>query len=103
VLVDVGTGFYVEKRTSQAVVFYEEKIKELEGNLKGLEEVVRQKGQVLGRVEEGEFPFHVTWGVAGVLVRDSNSRVIVLRQKILAQQQEGGGGAGAPGITAGGS
>ncbi|KAL4886594.1 Prefoldin [Aspergillus karnatakaensis] len=43
VLVDVGTGYYVEKSTAKAVEFYEAKVKELETNLGELEKLVQTK------------------------------------------------------------
>ncbi|PNS19802.1 prefoldin, alpha subunit [Sphaceloma murrayae] len=52
VLVDVGTGFYVEKSTGDAVKFYEGKVKELGESVKGLEQVVGQKQGSLRVVEE---------------------------------------------------
>lgn len=67
VIVDVGTGFYVEKDTKSAAQFYEDKIKELTGSTQELEAIVQQKTQTLRVVEE------------------------VLRQKVLAnppQQQQ---------------
>ncbi|KAF2153095.1 Prefoldin alpha subunit [Myriangium duriaei CBS 260.36] len=70
VLVDVGTGFYVEKSCDDAVGFYEGKVKELGENVKGLEEVVGKKQGSLRLVEE------------------------VMRGKMLQQQQQqqqGGG------------
>ncbi|GKZ72449.1 subunit of tubulin prefoldin [Aspergillus niger] len=45
VLVDVGTGFYVEKTTSKAIEFYEDKVKSLETNLTELEKIVQTKSQ----------------------------------------------------------
>ncbi|KAL2199583.1 Prefoldin [Corynascus similis CBS 632.67] len=69
VLVDVGTGFFVEKDTKSAAEFYEAKVKELAGNIQGLEGIVQAKTNNLRVVEE------------------------VLRQKVLAQ---GGSGAAAP-------
>jgi prefoldin alpha subunit len=53
VLVDVGTGFYVEKSPDDGIRFYEEKVKELEGNLQGIEEAVRGKTETLRAVEDG--------------------------------------------------
>ncbi|KAL2132577.1 hypothetical protein VTI74DRAFT_3632 [Chaetomium olivicolor] len=67
VLVDVGTGFYVEKDTNSAAEFYEAKIKELAGNIQGLEGIVQAKTNNLRVVEE------------------------VLRQKVLAQGSGAGG------------
>lgn len=63
VLVDVGTGFYVEKSTDDALTFYNGKIEELAGNIKELENVVNGKANNLRMIEE------------------------VLRQKMLVQQQ----------------
>lgn len=68
VLVDVGTGFYVEKTTDDAIGFYEGKVKELTTNTKNLEGILEGKSNSLRVVEE------------------------VLRQKLMAG--EGGGGAG---------
>lgn len=63
VMVDVGTGFYVEKTTDDAITFYNGKIEELTGNIKELENVVNGKANNLRMIEE------------------------VLRQKMLLQQQ----------------
>jgi prefoldin alpha subunit len=63
VLVDVGTGFYVEKTTDDALTFYNGKVDELAGNIKELENVVNGKANNLRMIEE------------------------VLRQKMLVQQQ----------------
>ena len=65
VLVDIGTGFYVEKTTSDAEKFYNGKIEELGKNIKDLENIVNGKANNLRLVEE------------------------VLRQKMLAGQQGG--------------
>ncbi|KAL4774978.1 Prefoldin [Aspergillus nidulans var. acristatus] len=43
VLVDVGTGYYVEKTAAKAIEFYEQKVKELETNLAELEKLVQTK------------------------------------------------------------
>lgn len=70
-LVDVGTGFYVEKEVKDARRFYEGKVAELHVNLGEIEKVVGGKEQNLRVVEE------------------------VLRAKVMAEQgqgQEGGGG-----------
>ena len=53
-LVDVGTGFYVEKDTTSAAEFYEGKIKELATNIQGLEGIVQAKTANLRVVEEGK-------------------------------------------------
>ena len=55
VLVDVGTGFYVEKGRDDARAFYEGKVKELQANLEKLEAVVRQKSESLRVIEEGVY------------------------------------------------
>ncbi|KAI9051233.1 hypothetical protein LZ554_005334 [Drepanopeziza brunnea f. sp. 'monogermtubi'] len=52
VIVDVGTGFYVEKTTKDATKFYEAKVEELGGNLKGLEAIVQGKSKNLSVVED---------------------------------------------------
>ncbi|KUJ20584.1 Prefoldin alpha subunit [Mollisia scopiformis] len=52
VIVDVGTGFYVEKSTKDATKFYEAKVKELEINIKDLEAIVKQKSSNLSMVED---------------------------------------------------
>ncbi|KAM3418738.1 hypothetical protein BST61_g4712 [Cercospora zeina] len=72
VLVDVGTGFYVEKDVASAQKFYDGKIEELGKNIKELENIVNGKANNLRVVEE------------------------VLRQKVLAGgQQPGQAAAGA--------
>lgn len=53
VLVDVGTGFYVEKSPTDAKQFYNAKIEELGKNLGELEGIVKQKDESLRVVEEG--------------------------------------------------
>ncbi|EME87858.1 uncharacterized protein MYCFIDRAFT_26170, partial [Pseudocercospora fijiensis CIRAD86] len=69
VLVDVGTGFFVEKSTSDAQKFYDGKIEELGKNIKDLENIVNSKANNLRVVEE------------------------VLRQKMLAGQGQAAAGA----------
>ena len=71
VLVDIGTGFYVEKTTADAQTFYNAKIEELGKNIKDLENIANGKASNLRMVEE------------------------VMRQKVLVGQQ--GGEAGASG------
>ncbi|KYG43330.1 hypothetical protein M433DRAFT_362801 [Acidomyces richmondensis BFW] len=65
VVVDVGTGFYVEKSTADVQKFYASKIEELGENIKDLESIVNSKANNLRVVEE------------------------VLRQKMLLSQQQG--------------
>ncbi|KAI6714009.1 hypothetical protein JHW43_003439 [Diplocarpon mali] len=52
VIVDVGTGFFVEKTTKDATKFYEAKVEELGGNLRGLEAIVQGKSKNLSVVED---------------------------------------------------
>lgn len=65
VLVDVGTGFMIEKNLKSAEKFYNAKVKELGDNLKELEGIVQSKQMNVRTIEE------------------------VLRQKIMAAQSEG--------------
>jgi prefoldin alpha subunit len=65
VLVDIGTGFYIEKTTKDAVKFYEGKVSDLGGNMGEIEKAVGGKTETLRGVED------------------------VLRGKVLAQQQAG--------------
>ncbi|KAF7551714.1 hypothetical protein G7046_g7644 [Stylonectria norvegica] len=64
VLVDVGTGFLVEKKLKSAAQFYEAKVEELTNNLRDLETIVQRKQQNARTIEE------------------------VLRQKIMAAQSQ---------------
>ncbi|KAL8304360.1 hypothetical protein RB597_004424 [Gaeumannomyces tritici] len=52
VLVDVGTGFYIEKNAKSAAEFYETKTKELGTNIQGLEAIIQGKTNNLRVVEE---------------------------------------------------
>ncbi|KAF7950622.1 uncharacterized protein EAE97_002174 [Botrytis byssoidea] len=52
VIVDVGTGFYVEKNTKDATKFYEAKVEEIGTNLKDLEIIVNNKSNSLRVVED---------------------------------------------------
>ncbi|KAF3764905.1 Prefoldin alpha subunit [Cryphonectria parasitica EP155] len=52
VLVDIGTGFFVEKDTKSAAEFYEGKIKDLSSNIADLEGIVQNKTNTLRAVEE---------------------------------------------------
>ncbi|KAL9600132.1 MAG: hypothetical protein Q9219_003388 [cf. Caloplaca sp. 3 TL-2023] len=80
VLVDVGTGFYVEKTPPAARTFYTSKVEELSKNLKDLESIVQGK--------QGNL----------TVVEDVNA--VVLRQRMTSestnndQDAEGGGGHG---------
>ncbi|KIX04296.1 prefoldin, alpha subunit [Rhinocladiella mackenziei CBS 650.93] len=62
VLVDVGTGFYVEKFPSDGIKFYTEKVEDLAKNLSEIEKVVGGKNENLRVIED------------------------VLRQKMLSEQ-----------------
>jgi prefoldin alpha subunit len=62
VLVDIGTGFLIEKKLKSAEKFYESKVEELGTNLKDLEVIVQRKQTNARTIEE------------------------VLRQKIMASQ-----------------
>ncbi|KAE8149783.1 putative prefoldin subunit 5 [Aspergillus avenaceus] len=73
VLVDVGTGFYVEKTAPKAIEFYEDKVKGLEANLVELEKVVQTKSSQQRLFEEA------------------------LRQKLLSEGAAAGGTAAAAG------
>jgi len=51
-LVDIGTGFLVQKNRGEAKEFYEGKVKELEGSLNELEGIVKGKAEGVRVVEE---------------------------------------------------
>jgi len=51
-MVDVGTGFYVEKSVEDAVAFYKRKVAEMEANLRDLEKILNGKSGNLRVVEE---------------------------------------------------
>ncbi|KAI9669933.1 MAG: subunit of tubulin prefoldin [Alyxoria varia] len=70
VVVDVGTGFYVEKTVDDAMGFYAEKQKDIGKNMKDLEGVLQGKANNLRMVEE------------------------VLRQKVLQQNDTPTGSSG---------
>ncbi|KAF2428631.1 Prefoldin alpha subunit [Tothia fuscella] len=73
VVVDVGTGFYVEKSVKEATTFYEGKVKELQVSLGELEKIVQGKSDNLRVVED------------------------VMRQKIMEQNNQTGAGASSSG------
>ncbi|KAK2872073.1 hypothetical protein FQN49_002575 [Arthroderma sp. PD_2] len=52
VIVDVGTGFYVEKTPAKATEFYNTKVGDLGANLRDLEKIVAGKSTNLRVVEE---------------------------------------------------
>jgi prefoldin alpha subunit len=69
-LIDIGTGFFVEKNTTDATDFYNRKVKDLGGSLKDLEQVINQKANNTRVVEE------------------------VLRMKMMNGQEQGANGQG---------
>ncbi|KAI2607689.1 Prefoldin alpha subunit [Hypoxylon fragiforme] len=52
VVVDIGTGFYVEKETKSAAEFYENKVGEVGASIKDLESIVQGKTNNVRVVEE---------------------------------------------------
>jgi len=70
VIVDVGTGFYVEKTTTKAIEFYDAKVKDLEANIQDLEKIVHTKSGNLRAIED------------------------VLRQKVLSGEASAAAGVG---------
>lgn len=52
VLIDIGTGFFVEKSTADATDFYNRKVKDLGDSLKDLEGVINGKANNVRMVEE---------------------------------------------------
>ncbi|KAI2626167.1 prefoldin [Xylaria nigripes] len=52
VIVDVGTGFYVEKEVKSAAEFYDSKVTEIGANLKELETIVQAKTNNVRVVEQ---------------------------------------------------
>jgi hypothetical protein len=60
VLVDVGTGFYVEKSAVDAIKFYNGKVDDLSKNLGDLEKVVQGKNENLRIIEEGSYCYCYT-------------------------------------------
>ncbi|KAK9456086.1 Prefoldin [Dipodascopsis uninucleata] len=52
VLVDVGTGYYAEKKPKDAIIFYETKVNTLQKNLTDLENIVNGKVGNLRVVED---------------------------------------------------
>ncbi|KAJ8099261.1 Prefoldin [Lipomyces tetrasporus] len=52
VMVDVGTGYYIEKKPTDAIAFYENKVATLQKNLVDLEDIVNGKMGNLRMVEE---------------------------------------------------
>lgn len=57
VLVDIGTGYYVEKSAAEAEAFYAGKVETLSKNLADLEKILGQKSQNVRIVEDGVYHF----------------------------------------------
>lgn len=55
VLVDIGTGYYVEKSAAEAEAFYRGKVETLSKNLADLEKILAQKSQNVRIVEDGMY------------------------------------------------
>lgn len=70
-LVDIGTGYYVEKEAKHAVEFYEAKVKQLDSDFQKLMGIIREKQGTLQRVE--------------TVLREK----VMLLQKEQQQQQQG--------------
>jgi prefoldin alpha subunit len=70
VLVDVGTGFFVEKDKKEAKEFYDGKVADLGSNLADLEKIVTGKTENLRMVEDGKLNAH---GCPGDADTDKNS------------------------------
>lgn len=51
-LIDIGTGFFVEKTVEDATDFYNRKVKDLQDSLKDLEGVINGKANNVRMVEE---------------------------------------------------
>ena len=96
VLVDVGTGFYVEKTPMGAQKFYKAKVEELGKNLVELEKIVSGKQGNLNVVEDGESEVLPSCGIRGydVELREALLKTddmdIVLRQRVMLENQKGG-------------
>lgn len=58
VIVDVGTGFYVEKDVKSAAQFYEDKTNEIGTNVKDLDSIIQGKTNNVRVIEEGKNSSH---------------------------------------------
>ncbi|RPB25743.1 Prefoldin alpha subunit [Terfezia boudieri ATCC MYA-4762] len=52
VIVDIGTGYYIEKSTTDAQAFYKNKVDSIQQNIIDLEKIITQKSQNVRIVEE---------------------------------------------------
>ncbi|KAL6718035.1 hypothetical protein ACLMJK_004120 [Lecanora helva] len=91
VLIDIGTGFYVEKTPDEAQHFYKRKVEDLGKNLGDLEKIVRGKEGNLGVVEDGEFTLFLVQEEKGEVELILDRFAAVLRQKVIAETSKGGG------------
>ncbi|KAH6610931.1 Prefoldin alpha subunit [Trichoderma cornu-damae] len=90
VLVDVGTGFLIEKKFKSAEKFYDSKVKEVGDNLKDLEGIIQRKQINVRAIEEGTSTSYLTGNTYRHSLMGTNlGNLTVLRQKILAAQSEG--------------
>lgn len=51
-LVDVGTGYYVEKNSDDAIKFYEAKITQLNKDYQKVTQIINEKSQGLQRIDQ---------------------------------------------------
>lgn len=63
-LVDVGTGYYIEKSAEDASTFYQNKINQLKQDYSKVTQIINEKSQTLARMDE------------------------ILKQKVVQQQQQ---------------
>ncbi|KAI9756269.1 MAG: hypothetical protein M4579_003936 [Chaenotheca gracillima] len=80
VIVDVGTGFYVEKTAKDAEKFYNAKVEELGKSLKELENIVQSKSGNMRAIEDGALSSHSL---------SFERYYCVLRQKVLSSNPGG--------------
>ena len=91
VLVDIGTGFYVEKTPPAARDFYSRKVIELGQNLQDLEKIVQGKQGNLNVIEDGECLCCVWAWVSEYMMNQLADMGAVLRQKVIAENSKAGG------------
>jgi hypothetical protein len=91
VIVDVGTGFYVEKSTAEAIKFYNGKVDDLSKNLGDLEKVVQGKNENLRIVEEGQSAY-TTAHHCHKSLRSFGHLLIQLRDYSVTAKSNGGTG-----------
>ena len=91
VIVDIGTGFYVEKSTTDAIKFYNGKVDDLSKNLGDLEKVVQGKSENLRIVEEGQ-SIHTTARHCHKSLRGFGHLLIQMRDCSVTAESNGGTG-----------